>query len=297
MSSSVKIPRLFTILAVLVVTAAGCGVSRGDSSLSAATITPDDGTELSVPMGDVDSISAEIAASDRFRDLAFTDMDTPEIRHHVLTRLVWAAISKGTMEAAGGTVADGDATIAVDGLVSQLEGPFPGEGAEVAAEIPGYLDMLVQVQTSQLGLGTVLAADPEAQGLPCASHILVEDEALAIDLADQLDGGADFAALAVEHSVDPGSGANGGDLGCADPSLYVAEFRDAILGGAEGELIGPIQTNFGFHLIVISGYEAPDPLALGQERLEQSITGAIVVVDPSIGIWNPQTLVVAGTDG
>lgn len=82
-----------------------------------------------------------------------------------------------------------------------------------------------------------------------ARHILVEDEASATDVLDRLDGGEDFAAVAAEVSADQGSAANGGDLGFNQPGVFVAEFDDALFSASEGELVGPIETTFGFHII------------------------------------------------
>ena len=57
-----------------------------------------------------------------------------------------------------------------------------------------------------------------------ASHILVSTEEQAQDIIKQLADGADFAALAKEHSKDPGTAANGGDLGYQRSEVFVDEF-------------------------------------------------------------------------
>lgn len=83
-----------------------------------------------------------------------------------------------------------------------------------------------------------------------ASHILVEDEAQAKDLIKQIQGGADFAELAKQHSKDPGSGANGGDLSWATPDSYVPEFSQAMVKLAKGEVTAaPVKSQFGWHII------------------------------------------------
>jgi peptidyl-prolyl cis-trans isomerase C len=85
-----------------------------------------------------------------------------------------------------------------------------------------------------------------------ASHILVADEALAADLRKQLDGGASFADLAAAHGTD-GTKAQGGDLGWFEQAQMVPEFAAAAFEGEEGSFVGPIQTQFGWHLIHITG--------------------------------------------
>lgn len=82
-----------------------------------------------------------------------------------------------------------------------------------------------------------------------AAHILVptEDEAKAIK--SQLDAGADFAAIAKEKSTDKGSGAAGGDLGWFGVGMMVKPFEDAVVALKPGETSGPVQSDFGWHII------------------------------------------------
>lgn len=82
-----------------------------------------------------------------------------------------------------------------------------------------------------------------------ASHILVADEAEANAIKTQLDGGADFAALAKEKSIDPGA-ANGGDLGFFGKGMMVAPFETAAFALTEvGQISAPVQSQFGWHII------------------------------------------------
>ena len=81
-----------------------------------------------------------------------------------------------------------------------------------------------------------------------AAHILVEDEAAAGALKAELDQGADFAALAAEHGTD-GTAAQGGELGWFVHEQMVPEFADAAFAMQPGEISGPVQSPFGWHLI------------------------------------------------
>ncbi|HET9694800.1 MAG TPA: SurA N-terminal domain-containing protein, partial [Steroidobacteraceae bacterium] len=109
-----------------------------------------------------------------------------------------------------------------------------------------------------------------------ASHILVEsgsDDAAAKkeaeDLAARAKAGADFAALAREHSDDVGSKAAGGDLGWATREAYVPEFSQALFGMKDnGEIVGPIRTQFGYHVIRLDGIEAPHVRSFEEVRAE-----------------------------
>jgi len=83
-----------------------------------------------------------------------------------------------------------------------------------------------------------------------ASHILVATEQEATDLKKQLDGGASFADLAKANSTD-GSAAGGGDLGWFGPGMMVKPFEDAVVALQPGQVSAPVQTQFGWHLILL----------------------------------------------
>ncbi len=105
----------------------------------------------------------------------------------------------------------------------------------------------------------VMAAfDEQAAALTsvCARHILVDEEAAAQEALERAEAGENFAALATELSTGP-SGPEGGDLGCAPPSNYVPEFADATMTAEIGVPFGPVQTEFGWHVILVESREEP----------------------------------------
>ena len=83
-----------------------------------------------------------------------------------------------------------------------------------------------------------------------ARHILVDTEAQALDLKTQIEAGTDFGEIAKSHSKCP-SGKAGGDLGSFSPGQMVPEFDKAVFTGEVGKTLGPVETQFGFHLIEI----------------------------------------------
>lgn len=83
-------------------------------------------------------------------------------------------------------------------------------------------------------------------------HILVEDEATAKELIEKINAGEDFATLATEHSVDPGSGANGGELGWFSTGKMVKQFEDAAYALELNTVSAPVQSEFGYHIIEIT---------------------------------------------
>lgn len=84
-----------------------------------------------------------------------------------------------------------------------------------------------------------------------ARHILVDSEDKCNELKALIEGGADFAEVAKDNSNCP-SGAKGGDLGEFTPGQMVKEFNDVVFEGEVGVIHGPVQTDFGFHLIDIT---------------------------------------------
>jgi peptidyl-prolyl cis-trans isomerase D len=93
---------------------------------------------------------------------------------------------------------------------------------------------------------------PVAAGADTATQKAAEDKAAR--LAEQAKApGADFAALAKANSQDPGSAENGGDLGWVSRGMMVAPFEEALFAIAKpGEVVGPIKTEFGYHVIKLT---------------------------------------------
>jgi len=92
-----------------------------------------------------------------------------------------------------------------------------------------------------------------------ARHILVESEDEAKKLIGELDKGADFSELAREHSTGP-SGKSGGDLGWFSPKQMVAPFSEAAAGLEKGQYTStPVQTQFGWHVIILDDKRATTP--------------------------------------
>jgi peptidyl-prolyl cis-trans isomerase C len=88
----------------------------------------------------------------------------------------------------------------------------------------------------------------------CVRHILFnkDQKEKAEDVKQQLENGGDFAKLANENSQDPGSAVNGGDLGCLGKGETVPEFEQAAFGAEQGEIVGPVQTEFGYHILQVT---------------------------------------------
>ena len=84
-----------------------------------------------------------------------------------------------------------------------------------------------------------------------ARHILVASREACEKLKEQIEAGADFAAVAKEHSQCP-SGRQGGDLGEFGRGQMVPEFDQAVFTGEVGKVLGPVQTQFGYNLLRVT---------------------------------------------
>lgn len=84
-----------------------------------------------------------------------------------------------------------------------------------------------------------------------ARHILVDSEEDCQALKSEIEGGADFAEVARQHSNCP-SGKQGGDLGKFGRGMMVPEFDEVVFSAEVGTVQGPVQTQFGYHLIEVT---------------------------------------------
>jgi foldase protein PrsA len=221
-------------------------------------------------------------------------------------------------------VTDACTELAREALVGRFTAPEAGlDGEEILAAFgEDYSDYLVERQAAFFTLRADLAGVPcggetsdeavqayfdanEAElsaETACASHILVETREEADEIVALLASGEDFATLATERSQDPQSGAAGGELGCAPAGQYVEPFDDAVFAQPVGEVGEPVETEFGFHVILVTERGAPTAeelraeieAALGQELeaafgtwFTEALETTEVTVDSRYGDWDP----------
>ncbi|MED2940170.1 peptidylprolyl isomerase [Cytobacillus horneckiae] len=104
-----------------------------------------------------------------------------------------------------------------------------------------------------------------------ARHILVEDEETAKEVEKKLNDGGDFAELATEYSTDPGSAANGGDLGWFGKGQMVPEFEEAAYALKVDEISKPVKSSHGFHIIQMTEKEEKKSFEEMKEEMEYEI--------------------------
>ncbi|HEX9682859.1 MAG TPA: peptidylprolyl isomerase [Acidimicrobiales bacterium] len=228
----------------------------------------------------------------------------------VLNRQILFQLVREELENLGAAVGADDLAAARANVAAQVGGDevfaaFNDEYQESlafrTAEVTVLQQALASAPTGPEAARSFYDENPDLFEQACAHHILVDSEEEASDVIARVEGGESFDDLAQELSIDTGSGAVGGDLGCAPRGVYVPEFEEAIFSGPVGELQDPVQSQFGFHVIRVDSREVP-PFAeveaevqqqlatQGQDAfgtwLQEAVSNADVDVSPRFGSWS-----------
>jgi PPIC-type PPIASE domain len=155
-----------------------------------------------------------------------------------------------------------------------------------------------------------LFADPLTLTNVCVKHILVDTQEEAEAVKARLAAGEDFAAVATEVSLDTNS--EGGDLGCTLAGDYVDEFAQAVVAAPLNEVYGPVESEFGFHVLVVTERSTPtreaylagpwDILSDSQatiiwgDWISDVLATADVWVSEEYGTWTPEGILAPGTE-
>ncbi|CAM2880805.1 peptidylprolyl isomerase [Paenibacillus sediminis] len=121
-----------------------------------------------------------------------------------------------------------------------------------------------------------------------ASHILVKTEAEAKQILQQLKSGADFATLAKEKSIDPGSKDKGGELGYFSRGDMVKEFEDAAFSTKVGEISGIVKSEHGYHIIKVEDHKPAHTATLEEKKAEIKDTLISQEVSNKYNTWIEQ---------
>jgi len=294
------------VLALLV---ASCGGGSDDSSASstAATLALD-------PTETAATVDGTPIATATLLDLA-GDGAGPEELADNLRRLIINQVLEDAVVDFDVAVGQGDEDRAREAIVAEVTGGSGATLEEVLSDagISSVAFDLIVRQTALASAVELYLADnappPRDEDLQalydeqigdranvCAAHILLETRADADSALARAVGGEDFGDLARELSTGP-SGPDGGDLGCSSPAAYVAPFAAATLEADVGTAFGPVETQFGFHVILVTDRTVPtlddvrDELAAAllsdvfPAWLTAQVQAAVVRVDPVFGRW------------
>ncbi|MCL1598692.1 MAG: peptidylprolyl isomerase [Actinomycetia bacterium] len=288
--------RLTLLLALLGLVLAACGGANVAATVNGVEINDGEVLALAERSGDEAVTDAE-----GFRNL---------LTNAILTEaMVTAAESEFGLE-------NIDSQETVDVFIAGASPDELGILQSVAAN-PGLSEDAVDLVATQLLVRSTvkeqIANDPEFleavwqdnQNLliqACASHILVASEEESQAVRERLEAGEDFAALAAEVSLDVQS--PGGVLPCpVNPSVFIEPFSSVVATAPVGEPVGPVETQFGWHIIVVDSREFPqslDELAADPTRwvpselldaawsnwLNDSVADADIDVRSQIGMWH-----------
>jgi len=114
-----------------------------------------------------------------------------------------------------------------------------------------------------------------------ASHILIKDEKTANEVLQKVKNGEDFAKLANEYSEDPGSAANGGDLGFFGTGVMTKPFEDAAYALKVGEVSGLVKTEFGYHIIKLTDKKELKPFDEMKDEIRKQLVQEKAQQDPT----------------
>lgn len=104
----------------------------------------------------------------------------------------------------------------------------------------------------------------------CVRHVQVATLNEANDIRTQLEQGEDFGNVAIQRSIDAESASNGGDMGCFERVYSVARsaFEKAVFAAEEGQLVGPVESEFGQHILVVYRHDFPHVPTLDEAYAE-----------------------------
>ena len=218
----------------------------------------------------------------------------------VLAGLVRATASQQYLADHGEQVTDDDR--------DAVQASLPAWQRELPSDVS---DLVLDFQAAGAARGRIAAGDAQARyeespsdlGVVCVRHIVVDTEEEAQDVLTELEGGADFAALAAERSIEPAAASTGGALSdpqtgapCLSTAAAVQSFDPDFVAGATaavpGEPTEPVQSSFGWHVILARPYSEVEDSVLsiyGARLFAQYLQTADVTVDPRYGRWDAES--------
>ena len=179
-------------------------------------------------------------------------------------------------------------TVKVDGADMGFR-PLSDIPSELAARVsvlnPGQATELIQAKDGVHVLKLLERKGNEQKALVPqfeTRHILIKtSEVVSPESAKQtsdsiynrIKAGEDFATLAATYSNDPGSARDGGSLGWVSPGMMVPEFDAKMKAATVGQVTEPFETQFGWHILLVSGTRQQDMTQEYQQRMARQILG------------------------
>ncbi len=286
--------RIMSLVAAVAVLAAACSASdRSVAEVNGVEILQSAVTDLR------ESDNATVAGEEFRQDLmiviaqeVINQAADSEYRIVVDQALVDSELQRllSSLESSGQTVGD---LLRVDGATEAML------RRNVEASLLRQ-DVISRLQVDPVRLEAIWHDLPDLFTIVCIRHLLVDSEEAAGAAKSRINAGEAFADVADEVSLDS---LDGGDLGCSPSSRFVDAFAEAARVAPIGESYGPIETEFGWHVLDVydrtevalddlladSAQYVPEDI-MTQEFVKwfnEKLRGAAVSVDPSVGEWFP----------
>ncbi|HVM12834.1 MAG TPA: peptidylprolyl isomerase [Egibacteraceae bacterium] len=306
--------RAFVFFACIALFAAACAPEGAGSPNAAATVNGEE-----IPIAEVQERFDAVRENPQFAEQLEGEEGEAfeqQVQAEILTGLIRSRLLHQGAEELGVELTEEDIDAKREEIIEEVGGE---EAFEQIVEDNNLTEETIRSQLRDLAMqdlvGEELTADlaaddeevqaayDETYGTASARHILTETEDEANQVLERLEAGEDFGELAAEVSTDPSASENQGDLGEFSRDQMVPEFSDAVFAAEEGETIGPVESQFGFHVIEVLEIDEGPPIEdvedelredlLSEERdqavqewlVEQS-QAAEVTVNPRFGEWD-----------
>lgn len=259
----------------------------------------------------LEDVLSEVAANPdvfQIQEDVETGTIAADVGRNVLSALVLDAARSQYLAGEEETVTEADRQAATETLGPQGE-TLPTTVRALVVEGQASATAIARLAARSGEAQAAYDASPTEVGVMCVRHILVETEAEAEEVVAELDGGAEFAELAAERSTEPAAATTGGaiELTPGEPCIPLEQAQGSLdpafvagaLAAVPGVPTAPVQSSFGWHVILARPYEevavAVDPI-VGQRRFQQQLAGVDVQIDPRYGRWDADAGAVVALD-
>jgi parvulin-like peptidyl-prolyl isomerase len=309
--------RIIAPLVSLALVLSACG--PGGNPANAAEVNGE-----AIPVSTVEARYDTVVANPQFAEQFAADDDgtlTVQVQASILSELIRAELWEQGAAELGIEITDADVEARRDEIVEEVGGQDAFDDLVAQSGLTEEIlakeirSIVVRERVEDELAGDIEVTDAEVEEFYAdaredrfdrveARHILVETEEEARDVLERLEDGEDFAEIAEEVSVDTGSAQQGGDLGEFARGRMVPEFEEAAFEAEVGEIVGPVESQFGFHVIEVTGRseqalaevedEIREELRSGREGeavdgwFAERLSGADVVVNPRFGEWDAE---------
>ena len=215
------------------------------------------------------------------------ETQTIEYQKAVLEMMIDSLLIRQEADRLGADLSETTITAQVEAYIQSYGGQEQFEASlEAAGLTEDDLRRSIKNQLAQQFLSEYAATETSVTEMPedyaLLEHILFAetDETTATGVYERVMAGEDFAALATEYSIDPGSAQSGGSLGWSPTRAYVPEFKAAADALAVGDVSEPVLSDFGWHIIrKVDEAKKGDTIADLPAELQTTLAGGDLTLD------------------